>query len=335
MRIQVIPPRPPGALFRCLFLAAALALPALIAGPGGATAAQDLSIGTGSRAGVYFQIGQALCRLLQQAGKGAAPACTALPTAGSLANLRDLRAGRLDFAVSQSDWQYHALNGTSAFTEDKADPDLRAVFSVHGEPFTLVARRDAGIEHLADLAGKRVGIGNPGSGQRGTMEVVMLAMGWEKSTFSLAEELPAGQQSLALCHERIQAMVYVAGHPNDSIEQAVRLCDAVLVEVSGRPIDILVAKYPFYARMEIPGGLYAGNPYDVQTFGVTATLVTSARVDADTVYALTKAVFENFDSFRGMHPSFQHLMPERMLNDGLSAPLHEGALRYYRERGWL
>lgn len=334
MRIQVIPPRPPGAPFRCLFLAAALALAALGAG-GAAAQTQGLSIGTGSRAGVYFQVGQALCRLLQQADKDAAPACTALPTAGSLANLRDLRAGRLDFAVAQSDWQYHALNGTSAFTEDQADPDLRTVFSVHGEPFTLVARRDAEIEHLRDLVGKRMNIGNPGSGQRGTMEVVMLAMGWEKSTFSLAEELPASQQSLALCHDRIQAMVYIAGHPNDSIEQAVRLCDAVLVEVSGRPIDILVAKYPFYARMAIPGGLYAGNPYDVQTFGVTATLVTSAQVDADTVYALTKAVFENFDGFRAMHPSFQHLIPERMIADGLSAPLHEGALRYYRERGWL
>ncbi len=296
---------------------------------------QGLTIGTGSRAGVYYQVGRALCRLLAQSAKEAAPACTALTTAGSIANLRDLRAGKLQLAVAQSDWQYHALNGTNGFIEDKPDSELRSLFSVHGEPFTLVARRDAEIEHLQDLVGKRVNIGNPGSGQRGTMEIVMFAMGWEKSTFSLAEELPASQQSLALCHDRVQAMVYTVGHPNDSVAQAVRLCDAALVEVAGRPIDILVAKYPFYARMEIPGGLYAGNPHDVQTFGVKATVVTSARVDADTVYALTRALFENFEAFRGMHPAFQHLIPERMITDGLSAPLHEGALRYYKERGWL
>ncbi len=323
-------------LVRSLLFASLLAgVTAGTASPPVFAADQSLTIGTGSRAGVYFQVGRALCRLVARSADGAAPACTAQPTAGSIANLRDLRAGRLQFAVVQSDWQYHALNGTSSFTEDKPDGDLRALFSVHGEPFTLVARRDAEIGHLRDLIGKRVNIGNPGSGQRGTMEVVMFAMGWENSTFSLAEGLPASQQSLALCHDRIQAMVYVVGHPNDSVEQAVRLCDATLVEVSGRPIDILVAKYPFYARMEIPGGLYAGNPHDVQTFGVKATLVTSAKVDADTVYALIKVVFENFDAFRGMHPAFQHLVPERMITDGLSAPLHEGALRYYRERGWL
>jgi len=326
----------PGALFRCLFFACSLAAAVQGAPATPALAAdQQITIGTGSRAGVYYQIGRGLCRLLARSSNGQAPDCLALSTPGSIANLRDLRAGKLQFAVAQSDWQYHALNGSSDFADDNPDPDLRALFSVHGEAFTLVARRDAEIEQLDDLVAKRVNIGNPGSGQRGTMEILMFAMGWEKSTFSLTEELPASQQSLALCHDRIQAMVYTAGHPNDSVAQAVRLCDAVLVEVSGRPIDILVAKYPFYARMEIPGGLYAGNPHDVRTFGVKATVVSSAKVDADTVYALTKAVFENLGSFRRLHPAFSHLIPERMITDGLSAPLHEGARRYYKERGWL
>ena len=163
----------------------------------------------------------------------------------------------------------------------------------------------------------------------------MLAMGWEKATFSLANELPASQQSLALCHAQVQAMIYTVGHPNDSVSQAVRLCNAQLVEVSGDAIDLLVAKYPFYSRMVIPGGLYAGNPRDVPTFGVKATVVTSAKVDADTVYDITKAVFDNFDAFRRLHPAFSHLTPQQMIHDGLSAPLHEGALRYYKEQGWL
>ena len=300
-----------------------------------ASAEEAMTIGTGSRAGVYFQVGRAACRLINETQDAHGIACSAEPTAGSIANLEALRNGDIEFAVAQSDWQFHAVNGTSRFAEAEPDPDLRAVFSVHGEPFTLVARRDSGIRHLRDLAGKRVNIGNPGSGQRGTMEVVMRAMNWDKASFSLAEELPASQQSLALCHDRVQAMIYTVGHPNDSVAQAVRLCDAVIAEVSGQQIQKLVDENPYYAMTAVPGGLYAGNSKDVMTFGVKATLVTSAAVPAETVYSVTKAVFENLDQFRAMHPAFSRLQPEVMVRDGLSAPLHEGAARYFKERGWL
>jgi uncharacterized protein len=320
----------PGAFVFSLILAAALG--GTLPGPA-AAGDEALMIGTGSRSGVYHQVGRALCRLL--AASPAAVGCKARTSAGSIANLRSLRAGDIQFAIAQSDAQYHAVHGIDAFTDDQADGGLRSVLSLHGEAFTLVARRDAGIEQLRDLAGKRVNIGNPGSGQRGTMETVMLAMGWEKASFSLVNELPASQQALALCHDNVQAMVYTAGHPSNSVAQAVRLCDAVIVEVSGRPIDILIAKYPFFSRMDIPGGLYAGNPHDVRSFGVTATLVTSATVDSERVYQVTKALFENLDSLRRQHPALQHLIPETMITRGLTASLHDGALRYYKERGWL
>lgn len=294
-----------------------------------------VTIGTGSRAGVYFQVGRAICRLVNQTQADHGIACDAPSTAGSISNLQALRSGQLQLAVAQSDWQYHAVKGTSRFAAAKPDPDLRAVFSVHGEPFTLVARRDSGIRHLRDLEGRKVNIGNPGSGQRGTMEVVMEAMGWNKRSFSLTDELPASQQSLALCHDRVQAMVYTVGHPNDSVAQAVRLCDAVIAEVSGKEIEKLIAERPYYAFTSIPGGLYSGNVDDVRTFGVKATVVTSSEVDAETIYAITKAVFDNFDSFRSLHPAFTDLQPALMVRDGLSAPLHDGALRYFKERGWL
>jgi len=312
-------------------------LAVLSALPAGPAVAGDSAvvIGTGSRAGVYHQIGRALCRLPGSVQSDTGAACKARSSAGSIANLRALRAGQVQLALAQSDVQYLAVKGIEEFAADGPDSDLRALFSLHGEPFTLVVRRDAGIEQLQDLVGKRVNIGNPGSGQRGTMEIVMRVMGWKKTSFSLANELPASQQALALCHDNVQAMVYTAGHPNDSVAQAVRLCDAHIVEVAGRQIDFLVTRYPFYVRMEVPGGLYAGNPNDVGTFGVVATLVTSATIDADTIYAMTKALFENLDSFRRLHPSLSHLIPERMIKDGLTAPLHEGAIRYYRERGWL
>ena len=317
----------PGALLRRLVLAAGMAAAAVPA----ARAESTLSIGTGSRAGVYFQAGSALCRL----AAAAALPCQAVASDGSIANLRDLRAGRLQIAIAQSDWQYYALEGRSRLSEDGPHSDLRALFSLHGEAFTLVARRDSGVARLEDLAGKRVNIGNPGSGQRGTMEIVMHQMGWDPASFARTEELVADQQSLALCNNRVQAMVYIVGHPNGSIDQAMRLCEVVIVEVSGRPIRTLVAKHPFYSAMMIPGGLYPGNPRDVATFGVTATVVASAKLDADAVYRFTKAVFENLDRLRGAHPALRHLVPRRMIRDGLTAPLHDGALRYYKERGWL
>jgi len=209
------------------------------------------------------------------------------------------------------------------------------VFSIHPEPFTVVARADAGIKNFDDLKGKRVNVGNPGSGQRGTMEVVMKAKGWTMKDFKLASELKSSEQSKALCDNKIDAMVFTVGHPSGSIKEATTSCDAVLVNVTGPAIDKLVAKNDYYRKATIPGGMYRGNPDDVQTFGVGATLVTSAKVPDEVVYNLVKAVFENFDTFRKLHPAFKNLKKEEMIKDGLSAPLHPGAIKYYKEAGLM
>ncbi len=316
-------------------LAMALAMMSALVLTGGPVQAEEIFMGTGSRAGVYFQVGRATCRLVNKGTTSHGLTCAAPPTAGSIANLEAIRNSELQLGVVQSDWQYHASKGSGRFQEAGPDEDLRALFSVHGEPFTVVARRDAHIKTFDDLKGKRVNIGNPGSGQRGTMEVVMTAKGWDKSVFSLANELPASQQSLALCHDRVQAMVYTVGHPNSSVGQAAGLCDAIMVEVKDATIDKLVEENPFYAYTEIPGGIYGGNPEPVTTFGVKATVVSSAKVDAEVIYNIVKAVFDNLDNFKKLHPAFSGLQPEQMIHDGLSAPLHEGALRYYQEKGWL
>ncbi len=297
--------------------------------------AEEITIGTASRSGVYFQVGQAICRLLSTATTQHGISCQALPTDGSIYNLQQIRAGQLPVGVVQSDWQYRAANGTGVFKSAGPDADLRALFSVHGESFTVVARRDAGIESFDDLKGKRVNIGNPGSGQRATLEVLMAAKGWDKNVFSLANELSASEQSLALCHDRVQAMVYVVGHPNASVAQAVNLCDALIVPVTGPVVDRLLAENPYYARTQVPGGAYKGNPKPVGTFGVKATVVASTRLSPDTAYLLVKTVFENLDDFKKQHPAFANLEAADMIKDGLSAPLHDGALRYYREKGWL
>ena len=297
--------------------------------------AEELRIGTGATTGVYFQVGRAICRILNETDPVEELTCVAESTPGSLHNLAAVRAGELGLGVVQSDWQYHAVHGSSRFAEAGPDESLRALFSVHGEPFTLVVREDSGIGSIADLSGRRVNIGNPGSGQRGTMEAVMAAMGWTADDFQLASELTAAEHGLALCHDRVEAFVYTVGHPNASIAQATGLCDARIAEVSGPEIDRLIDSLPFYAKTEVPGGIYAANPEPVATFGVTATVVASTDMSEEMAYTVVSRVFENLDTFRKAHPAFGYLVKEEMVSAGLSAPLHDGAARYFREAGLL
>ena len=304
---------------------------------GGAAAAQQtfVTIGTGGVTGVYFPTGGAICRLVNKGRKEHGIRCSVESTGGSVYNINTIREGELEFGVAQSDWQYHAYNGTSKFADAGPFENLRAVFSVHPEPFTVVARADSGITNFDDLKGRRVNIGNPGSGQRGTMEVLMAAKGWSTDDFALATELKAAEQSAALCDNQIDAMVYTVGHPSGSIQEATTACDSVLVTVDGPVVDQLIADNSFYRAATIPGGMYRGSDNDTMTFGVGATFVTSSDVSDDAVYAVVKSVFENFDDFKKLHPAFANLKPEEMIRDGLSAPLHDGAAKYYKEKGWM
>ncbi|WP_019955485.1 TAXI family TRAP transporter solute-binding subunit [Yoonia vestfoldensis] len=304
---------------------------------GGAVQAQDtfISIGTGGVTGVYYPAGGAICRLVNRDRADHGIRCGVESTGGSIFNINAIREGALEFGVAQSDWQFHAFNGTSQFEETGAFDDLRAVFSLHPEPFTVVARADAGITNFEDLQGKRVNIGNPGSGQRGTMDVVMNALGWTLDDFAVASELPPAEQAAALCDNNIDAMIYTVGHPSGAIQEATTACDTVLVNVTGEAIDALIADNPYYRVATIPGGMYRGTDADVTTFGVGATFVTSATVPDDIVYEVTEAVFGSLDQFRELHPALAALQASEMVNDGNSAPLHEGAARYYREAGLL
>ena len=294
-----------------------------------------VTIGTGGVTGVYYPTGGAIARLVNKGRKEHGVRASVESTGGSVYNCNAIAAGELDMGVAQSDWQYHAYNGTSKFADKGPNKDLRAVFSVHPEPFTVVARADSGIKNFMDLKGKRVNIGNPGSGQRGTMEVVMKALGWTKADFKLASELKSAEQSKALCDNKVDAIVFTVGHPNGSIQEACTSCDSVLVNVTGPAIDKLVADNDYYRSATIPGGMYRGNAADAKTFGVGATFITSAKVPEHVIYNVVKAVFENFDQFKKLHPAFGNLKKEEMIKDGLSAPLHDGAAKYYKEAGLL
>src|SRR5687768_8897788 len=303
---------------------------------GGATAQQQfVTIGTGGVTGVYYAAGGAICRLLNKDRKTHGIRCSVESTGGSAFNVNTIKEGELDFGMAQSDVQYNALKGEEAFKEGGAHADLRAVFSIHPEPFTVLAHPNAGVTKFEDFKGKRFNVGNPGSGTRSSMERLLGAMGWTLADFALASELKADEHGPALCDGKIDGFFYGVGHPSANIQDPTTTCAAKLVPLTGPVVDKLVAENPYYAKATIPGGLYANNPDDTQTFGVLATLVTSANVPEESVYQLTRAVFENFDEFKSLHPAFASLDPARMVTDGLSAPLHPGAEKYYREKGWL
>ena len=300
-----------------------------------ANALEFISIGTGGVTGVYYPTGGAICRLVNKGKSEHDIRCSVESTGGSIYNLNTIRSGELDMAVAQSDSQYYAYNGEDPFKEAGPFKELRSVFSVHAEPFTIVARKDANIVNFDDLKGKRVNLGNPGSGQRSTMELVMGAYGWTNADFSLASELKPAEQSQALCDNKIDAIVYVVGHPNGSIKEATTSCDTVLVNVSGPKIDKLIEGKPYYRQVMIPGGMYQGSEHDVKTFGVGATFVSSTKTSDKVIYEVVKAVFENFNQFKRLHPAFSHLEKSQMVKDSLSAPLHEGAKKYYLEAGLI
>ncbi len=317
----------------------ALAAAVAIFGTLGATPAQAqqkfVTIGTGGVTGVYYAAGGAICRLMNKDRAQHGIRCSVESTGGSVYNVNTIKAGELDFGVSQSDIQYNALKGEVQFADGGAFPDLRSVFSLHGEPLTVVSRKEANITKMEDFKGKRFNVGNPGSGQRATLEVLLPAMGMSNADFSLASELKPDEHGAALCDNKIDGFAYVVGHPAANIQDPTTTCGAKLVSITGPGVDKLLTQYPYFAPATIPGGMYANNPEITQTFGVVASIVSSTKVPAESVYILVKAVFENFDDFKKLHPAFANLEPKDMIKNGMSAPLHDGAVKYYKEKGWM
>ena len=294
-----------------------------------------VTIGTGGVTGVYYAAGGAICRLVNKDRKVHNLRCSVESTGGSVFNVNTIKAGELDLGVSQSDVQYNAVKGLGNFKDAGAYGDLRAVFSLHPEPFTVLSRKEANIKSFADFKGRKFNVGNPGSGTRASMEELLGAMGWKMSDFALASELKADEHGPALCDGKIDGFFYGVGHPSANIQDPTTTCGAKLVSLTGPAVDQLVKQQPYYAYASIPGGLYPNNPVETKTYGVLATMVSSSKVSAETIYAVVKGTFDNFEEFKKLHPALAILKPENMVSDGLSAPLHDGAVKYYKEKGWL
>lgn len=322
---------------RTAFLPAALALAAASLAAPAAMAQQTkfVTIGTGGVTGVYYAAGGAICRLVNKDRTKHGLRCSVESTGGSVFNANAIRAGELDMGVVQSDVQYSAVKGEGQFKAAGPSGDLRAMFSMHPEPMTVVVRKELNAQSLTDLKGKRFNIGNPGSGHRSGADDLLAAFGMKTSDLSLASELKADEHGPALCDGKIDGFVFAVGHPSANIQDPTTACGAKLLTLQGDGVNKLVAQHSYLAKATIAGGTYPNNPQATHTYGVLATFVTSAKTPPDTVYAVVKQVFDNFDDFKKLHPALAHLKPEEMVANGLIAPLHEGAARYFKEKGWL
>jgi TRAP transporter TAXI family solute receptor len=294
-----------------------------------------VTIGTGGITGVYYPTGGAIARIVNKKRKVYGIRCTVESTGGSVFNVNAVMAGDLEFGVVQSDRQFQAMKGLAEWKEKGPQKDLRAVFTIHPESITLVAADDAGIKSINDLRGKRVNIGNPGSGQRQNSIDGLMNAGINYEKDLQAEGVKAAEAPGLLQDGRIDAFFYTVGHPSGAIKEATAGRRKVhFVPITG--VEKLLKKYPYYAKAMIPIKLYPGatNTKDVQTFGVKATFVTSAKVPDRVVYAITKEVFDNFEDFKKLHPAYQVLTKQNML-EGMSAPIHPGAMKYYKEAGLM
>lgn len=316
--------------------AGALTMASVFMAPGTVMAQPKfVSIGTGGVTGVYYAAGGAICRIVNKDRAQHGLRCSVESTGASVFNVNTIKAGELDLGFAQSDVAYNAYNGEANFKEVGAYKDLRSVFSLHPEPLTILTRKEANIKNFDDLKGKRFNVGNPGSGSRASLEQYLQARGLDNSFFALASELKPDEHGTALCDGKIDGFVFGVGHPSANIQDPTTTCGAKLMPFTGEAVDKIVDQYPYYAKVTIPGGLYQNNPDDTPTYGVLATVVASTKTPDDVVYQIVKSVFENFDDFKKLHPALAHLSKEDMVKNGLSAPLHAGAEKYYKEVGLL
>lgn len=291
-------------------------------------------IGTGTISGTYYPIGNVMCKLVNRDKKSLGLRCVTETSQGSLENLNKIKSAAFDFAIVQSDWQESAYEGVGIF-KDKRMEKLRFVMSLHTEAFTIIVRNDAQLKTLKDLLGKVVNIGSEGSGTRATWNELMQVKGWARGAFKGLTEYKLMEQPEALCNGDVDALVISTGHPTEMITDVSRLCEVKILELKDDDINRLVASNPEFSVAMIPGGIYAGIPNAIETFGVKATLLASTDVSDEIVYKVTKQIFTNLSTLRAANPMLSSLEVKKMITEGRTAPFHPGAIRYYREMGWV
>jgi len=308
-----------------IVLAGALSLPAF--------AAQFITIGTGGVTGVYYPTGGAICRMVNKLKKTSGIRCSVESTGGSVYNVNTIHQGELDFGISQSDTAYQAYNGIGKF-KGKPIKELRSVMAIYPELLTLVVAKRSGIKSIMDVKGKRINIDTPGSGTRMTTEIVLKAFGIKHSDLKQIDELSSSEGPTLLKDDHVDGYFAVFGHPTANIKDAANSVAIDLIPIEGKPVDMLVKKYPYYAKGIISGTFYKGVTHDTPSIGVKAVLCTSAKTSDKVVYTVMKTILDNFAAFKKLHPAYKTITKKSLL-DGLSIPQHPGAIKAFKEAGLL
>jgi len=296
-------------------------------------AIEFITIGTGGVTGTYYPTGGAICRLANKMKKESGIRCSVESTGGSVYNVNAIGSGDLDFGMVQSDVAYQASRGEGKF-EGKAIPKLRSVMAIYPELLALVVRKDANINSIEDLKGKKINVGNPGSGNEATAMVIFDEYGIKKNDLALWGVLTAQECPMALKDNKIEGYFYMVGHPTANITDAANSTPINIVPIEGKKADDIVSKYPYYAKGYIPANTYSGVNENVNSIGVKALLVTSSDVSDKSVETILKAVLDNFDEFKEMHPAYKSVTKESLL-EGIAVPMHKGAEKYYKQIGLM
>lgn len=316
-----------------IFIAAFVAVMGL--SPGAAQVGMDkfIAMGTGSTSGTYYPVGKGICELVNDGREDHRMRCIAYNTGGSVYNIQAITSGELEMGITRSDLAYQAYKGEGAFKPMGPNSGLRAVATLYSMPIAILVKKSAGIEKFDDLKGRRINIGNKGSGKRSVADLIFTVMGWTKKDFSEVHELSTKKMGQAFCDDKVDILIEGLGNPAAFYEKMISECDGGFIPVPDAVVTKIKKNFPFYASLEIPGKMYTGTPEPVPTFGFKAILVTRKDVHPETIYRVTGSIFGNFDKFRSKHPSLKIVDPGSMATEGIFIPLHEGAARYYKEHG--
>ena len=309
-----------------IVLAAIMAV-TLLAACGGTKAATKMTMGTGGTSGTYYAFGGVLGQYIKDK---AGIEVTVVSTDGSKANIESIASGDYQLGTVQSDVMAYAWAGIRSFESTGAINDFRVVGGLYAEAVQLITM-DPNIKSVADLAGKSVSIGAPGSGVYFNAMDVLTAAGLTENDIKPQYQSFADSTD-ALKDGKIDAAFIVAGAPTAAITELCTTNDAYLVPIDGAVADKLMADCPFYTSYSIPAGTYNGQDADVTTVTVKATLIVSASASDDDVYNLTKAIFDNVDAIAAENGKGKELSVENATS-GMSAPFHAGAAKYYAEKG--
>ena len=304
-----------------------LILVASLAACGNSSASTRMTMGTGSTSGTYYAFGNVLAQYVQN---NSSVSITPVSTDGSKANISYIDTGDYDLGFSQSDVLAYAWAGTRSFANDGAIQSFRVIGGLYAEAVQLVTM-DPSIKSVADLKGKNVSIGAPGSGVYFNAVDILAAAGLTEADIN-PQYQSFGDSTDALKDGKIDAAFIVAGAPTAAITELCTTNQAFLVPIDGDIAQKLMATNSFYTPYIIPAGTYAGQDADVMTVTVKATLIVSANASEEDVYNITKAIFDNAAAIAAENGKGAELSVENA-TAGMDAPFHPGAAKYYAEHG--